>query len=130
MRGALGRQLGIFKRCLELRHLRLLRGEIGLERAALEPIELSPFLISAPSYEQALFQKRGDARDDIDAIDRLDPAEEFAGLGDRPPGRLDDADGGRRSAGPGCVRANSVAGDRRAGLPPQSALIVRRQQGS
>ena len=44
--------------------------------------------------EQPLLQKGGEAGDDVDPIDRLDPSQKLAGLGDRPPGRFHDADCG------------------------------------
>lgn len=89
---AFGRQLGIFKRRLELRHLRLFRCEIRFERTALKPIELIACVDLGALLEQAPFQKCGDARNDIDSIDRLDPPEKFTAVGDRSPCRFHDAD--------------------------------------
>ena len=95
----IGGQLGVFQRRLQLRDLRLLRREIGLERAALELIELIAGLDLGAFVEQPLFQKRGDARDHVDPVDGLDPSEKFAGFGDRPLDRLDHANRRRRRRG-------------------------------
>jgi len=45
--------------------------------------------------ETPLVHERSHARDDIDAVRRLDAAEEFAGFSDRPRCGLYHADGGR-----------------------------------
>ena len=82
-----------------MRDLRLFGREIGLEGAALEAIQLIAFLDFGSLREWPRFQKRSNARDDVDPIDCFDPPKELAALGDWPLDRLDDADRGRGARG-------------------------------
>ena len=87
-----GGQFGVFERRLQLRHNRLLRCKIGLEGTPFEKIEFISLLDLVALFEQPLLQKRGDARDHVDPIDRLDPAEKLAAFRNRPLDRFDDPD--------------------------------------
>jgi hypothetical protein len=86
-----GRQFGVFECCLQLRHNRLLRRKIGLERTPFEKIEFISRLDFVAFLEQPLFQKGGDARDHVDPVDRLDPSEKFAGFGNRSLDRFNNS---------------------------------------
>src|SRR5882672_8726339 len=86
-----GGQFGVFERRLQLRYNRLLRRKVGLERTPFEKIELISLLDLVALFEQPLFQKRGDARDHVDPVDRLDPSEKFAGFGNRSLDRFNNS---------------------------------------
>jgi len=92
---ALSGQLGVFERRLQLRHLRLLRRKIGLEWTAFKLVEQIASLDLGAFTENPLVHECSHASDYIDAVRRLDAAEEFAGFSDGSRCGLYHADGGR-----------------------------------
>ena len=105
--------LAFCKLRLELRDRRLLCLDVGLKRCLLEPVEhVALFHLRAFGEERAV-DEGGDARDEIDAVGRLDAADEFARLGEpaeRAPSTTPTAGGLRgRCCAPARRRSSSTA---------------------
>jgi hypothetical protein len=112
----IGGQFGVFQRRLQLRHNRLLRREVGLEWTPFEKIEPISRLDLVALFEQPLFQKRGDTRDHVDPVDRLDPSEKLAAFRNRSLDRFDDSHRWGPTCGwlrPGCRGRSEHNGTRR-----------------
>ena len=109
--GAFRRQMRVDQRRLQLCDLRLLGRHIGLKRALLKLIEKIALLDLGAFVEKALFQKRSDASNDVDAVGSLDAPVEFVSLCDRLFAGLDNSNRGwRRRSG---LRARRAHGNRR-----------------
>ena len=79
---------------LGLRDRRLLDVDGRLKRRALERVEQVALLDVGTFREKLLVQEGGDARYDVDAVDRLNTAVEFVAVGHRPTFHLDHSDRG------------------------------------
>jgi hypothetical protein len=87
---------------LGLRDRRLLDVDGGLEGRLFEGVEQVTLLHVRAVHEELLLQEGGDARYDVDAVDRLDPAVKIVALGHRPAFQRD------HSEGAGCAIAHGA----------------------
>ena len=94
--GARQGQVGVLQLRLVLSDHRLLRLDIGLERALLEAVEQLALLDFRAFGEVALVKESRDAGDEVDPVGRLDAADILARRGDRLPDGRHDADRRRR----------------------------------
>ena len=104
------RELGVCELRRELVGNRFLGVEVGLKRGTLEFVEQIAFLDFSAVREVDLLEIGGHAGEDIDPIDRLDPADELVDLCQRLLPRCDDADRGDARAGLGPGDPNRCGG--------------------
>ncbi len=116
---AFQRDLGVDQLRVHLIGDGLLGGEISFERPALQPVQHIAFLDLGAVLEVDLFEKGGHARDNVHAIDRLNPADELIGFRDRLALDPRDAHGRRSGRGPlrecACVERDGGEDDEGAG---------------